>query len=256
MLSKEELTKLYTGGLSLDKIAVRQGISRNGVRYWMGKYNIPTRPRCEAGFVGYWGLKPNLPKQFDIGQIKDLYYSKGLSAEDIGRMFNRKSSSVYRFMKGCGLARRLPKESNEIKYSKQALSFCPKPHLSTKEKTLKTAGIMLYWAEGAKRFSTVDLANSDPRMVGLFVRFLRQICMVKEDRLRVQLYCYCNQDVPSLKSFWSALTKIPESQFIKPYVRTDFKKEKINKMPYGLVHIRYSDKKLLEQIKRWIEEFI
>jgi len=41
---------------------------------------------------------------------------------------------------------------------------------------------------------------------------------------------------------------IPKNQFSKPYVRKDFKIEKVNKMPRGLVHIRYYDVKLLRQI--------
>ena len=31
--------------------------------------------------------------------------------------------------------------------------------------------------------------------------------------------------------------------------------EKKLKMPYGLVHIRYSDKKLLLLIKKWIDDY-
>jgi Tat protein secretion system quality control protein TatD with DNase activity len=32
--------------------------------------------------------------------------------------------------------------------------------------------------------------------------------------------------------------------------------EKQNKMPYGLVHIRYSDKKLLALIQKWTKEYL
>ena len=34
-----------------------------------------------------------------------------------------------------------------------------------------------------------------------------------------------------------------------------FRKGKENKMPYGLVHIRYNDKKLLFLVKQWIKEY-
>ena len=46
------------------------------------------------------------------------------------------------------------------------------------------------------------------------------------------------------------------NQFIKPYIREDFKVDKIDKMKYGLVHIRYSDKKLFLQIKKWTDEYL
>lgn len=51
------------------------------------------------------------------------------------------------------------------------------------------------------------------------------------------------------------MTRIPKSQFTKPYVRNDFRKEKEGKMKCGMVHIRYADKKLLAQIMKWMEEF-
>ena len=65
------------------------------------------------------------------------------------------------------------------------------------------------------------------------------------------LYCYANQNAESLKKFWSTLSGVPLKQFPKPYVRQDFKKEKIGKMPHGLIHVRYFDKKLYIQFEQW-----
>jgi len=264
MIIKDELEKLYKKGLSLDKIAEKKSLSRAGVQYWMEKYNIPKRPRFESGFLGYWGIKKNQPppKDITIGNIEELYFKNGLSAADIAKLFNRSIGAVYRFMERSKLPRRLANETNNLKYEKKELSFKIKKRLTTNDKKLKIAGIMLYWAEGYKnlaksaRGGTIDLANSDPQMIKVFLKFLREICGIKEDKLRVQLYCYANQNVDYLKRFWSKLTKISTAQFIKPYVREDFKIEKIGKMKYGLVHIRYSDKKLFLQIKKWTENYL
>lgn len=259
MLTKEKLQKMYESGLSLDKIATRENLSRAGVQYWMKKFNISTRPSYEAGFYGYWGLgrKGSLPKKITVEDIKELYFKQGLSAEDVGKLFNRTVGGVYRFMKKNRLPRRAAYQTNNLKYLKKETSFTIKKKLTVSEKSLKMAGVMLYWAEGFKATEwSVDLANSDPRMITVFLKFLRTICGVEESRLRVQLYCYTNQDVSFLKKYWSGLTGIPISQFIKPYIRKDFKVAKTGKMKYGLVHIRYSDKKLLQQIKIWIEECI
>jgi len=54
---------------------------------------------------------------------------------------------------------------------------------------------MLCWAEGAKTGKTVDLANSDPGIVALFLAFLRGICGIAESRLRVLLYAHADQDI-------------------------------------------------------------
>lgn len=122
---------------------------------------------------------------------------------------------------------------------------------------MKGIGTMLYWCEGYKteQSSTVDFANSDPHMIAVFVRFLRTVCGVNEARLRVYLYQYSNQDTDTLIRFWSRITGIPTTQFTKPYVRTGFREDKKDKMPHGLIHIRYHDKKLLLLIKDWIGEY-
>lgn len=127
-----------------------------------------------------------------------------------------------------------------------------------KDRELKAMGTMLYWAEGfqSNYADIVDFANSKPAMITLFLKFLRRICGIDESRLRVYLYCYSNQNVEGLINYWSKLTGIPKLQFTKPYVRQDFKVEKIGKMKHGLIHIRYYDKKLLELIKKWTEEYV
>src|SRR3989344_1670152 len=190
--------------------------------------------------------------------IKKLYYKEGLSTIEIGKELAVSEWVVLSFMRRNDMARRTFFEANQKKFERKPLSFSIKKNLSVKEKELKTAGAMIYWAEGAKAVNsawTIDFANSNTSMVKLFLKFLREICRVDEKRLIVQLYCYSNQGVEDLKKYWYKETRIPLTQFIKPYVREDFLPEKIGKMKYGLVHIRYSDKKLLLQIGRWIEEY-
>ena len=100
----------------------------------------------------------------------------------------------------------------------------------------------------------MDFANSDSSMIFIFLKFLREVCGVNEDKLRIYLYCYSNQNIDKIRRYWSRLLKVPIKQFSKPYVRKDFRLDKAGKMPYGLVHIRYYDKKLLHLIRGWIEE--
>lgn len=153
--------------------------------------------------------------------------------------------------------RRDRSESRKAQFEGEPLSFTARRNLTAQEQRLKIMGVMLYWAEGFKRESAagIDFANSDPAMVKIFVRFLREICGVDERRLRCSVYCYSNHDSSKLIAFWSHLVRIPRSQFIKTYVRSDFKLEKVNRMPNGLIHVRYSDKKLLRIVLGWIEDY-
>ncbi|MEK7093057.1 MAG: hypothetical protein AAB927_01070 [Patescibacteria group bacterium] len=123
-------------------------------------------------------------------------------------------------------------------------------------KELNAIGAMLYWAEGHKTSSApgIDFANSDPRMLVLFMKFLRSRYHLDEKRLRVYIYCYANQPIDGLKEYWSKLLGIPRPQFTKPYVREN-PTMNARQMPYGLVHIRYSDKKLLLDVLNLIESY-
>ena len=101
----------------------------------------------------------------------------------------------------------------------------------------------------------VDFANSDKDMILLFLKFLRRVCGIDEKKLRVYSYFYSNQDISKNINYWSKLTRVSKKQFSKPYIRDGFKEEKRDKMPYGLIHIRYNDKKLLNLILSWIGEY-
>lgn len=187
-------------------------------------------------------------------EIIKLYWDNGLSATEIGKIFKVTKWQVLKRMIKYGIPRRKQWETIKIQYEKQPLSYKLKIKLTPKEQELQQAALMLYWAEGSKRSPySVDLANSDEKMEILFLKALRNIYNINEAKLRVYLYCYANQNIKKLIDHWSKLLDIPESQFTKPYVRKDFDPNKIKRMPFGMIHLRYADKKLLVQIKTEID---
>lgn len=193
-----------------------------------------------------------------LPSIKNLYYRQGLGVPKVAKKLGVSTDAVYYFMRHHGLARRTFSEENALRFGRKKPSFKVRTHLTKSLEQLKTIGVMLYWAEGfqAAPAQVVDLANSKPEMITLFLKFLRRVCGIREQKLRAYLYCYSNQNTKELIRFWSTITKIPPTRFTKPYVRQDFKKEKIGKMKYGLLHVRYYDKKLLELIRKWIAGYV
>ena len=128
----------------------------------------------------------------DLKRIEYLYYKKDYSAREVAKDFKVSIDCIYYFMRYYNLPRRTFFESNRVRFERKKLSFSLKRRLTEKEKQLKVAGIMLYWAEGAKvnfndRNWTIDFANSNPGMVKLFLKFLRLICGVDEKRIRIYL---------------------------------------------------------------------
>ncbi|MBI4125498.1 MAG: hypothetical protein HY466_06195 [Deltaproteobacteria bacterium] len=188
-----------------------------------------------------------------IESVKNLY-AEGLSVREVAGKLSVSMNSVYKLMRRKGIPRRSSAETNNFRYLRKAPSFKPSYVEFVHQAMLKTMGVALYWGEGAKRGWSIDFANSDPRMVKIFVKFLREICGVKESKLGLYLYCYPQHDVDELMNFWSKVTDIPREKFSKPYVRTDAKGKLGSKMKHGLIHVRYHDKKLVMQINKWIEE--
>lgn len=166
--------------------------------------------------------------------------------------------AVTYFMRRNNMERRSFSEDRRLRFANKPPSFVFKK-TSKRVEELKILGSMLYWGEGYKGNDSnpanlVDFANSDPSMVGLFMEFLRSVFALNESKFRVLLYCYSNQDLNSLVRYWSGVTRLSPKSFSKPFVKKCSDKTN-GKMKYGLVHIRYYDKKLLLEIKKMINSY-
>jgi hypothetical protein len=193
--------------------------------------------------------------KMDSVRIKSLYWDENYTIAQIAAKLGIPFWSLYYFMARSDIARRNRSEAAYISSSLKP-QFKIKTSLSTREEKLKIAGTMLYWAEGTLRGNTVDFANSNPNMVELFLMFLRQVCGIDEQRLRLYLYAYPQHDVTNIKSFWSKVTGISLEQFTKPHINLNGSNPSTRRLPYGVVHVRYNDKKLLTTIAHWIDEYV
>ena len=123
-------------------------------------------------------------------------------------------------------------------------------------KELKLIGIALYWAEGYKglAWKSVSFTNTDSEMVKLMMRWFRTVCNVDENKFRIRIQCHGMEKVKEAEEYWSKITGIPTSQFIKSYVKISptSKKKMGNLVPYGICNIRIADILLLTKIKGWI----
>lgn len=117
------------------------------------------------------------------------------------------------------------------------------------------AGLMLYWGEGDnKSHSSVRLANTDPRMIKLFFRFLKQCCGIPPARIRVDLFLYPDLSPLSTRRFWSGYLGISEEQVSKPQVirsRNFYGLHPSKRLQYGVCTIRVNSGGLKEQMRVW-----
>lgn len=189
--------------------------------------------------------------------INKLYLEDGLSMAQIAEKLKLSASTVrYRLDKN-GIQRRSRSESINkwylTKFNKKPFKL--KSSLSADEINLRTAGIMLYWAEGGKSGNVVKFTNSDPEMVRIFLKFLRIICGIDKDRLKALIHIYPDHDEKKLLSLWVKKTGIPKEHFYKSYLHQGKPGTYKNKSRYGTLAISYPDKRLLEIILKWIDGY-
>lgn len=123
-------------------------------------------------------------------------------------------------------------------------------------------GMALYWGEGHKEKlhgSLVQLGNSDPYLIKIFLEWLYKTCKISKSEIGFRIYLHetARHKLKEVQQYWSKTTGFP----IKDFQRITWKKNKINthrknvgKDYFGL--LRVSVKKsinLNRKIQGWIE---
>lgn len=121
-------------------------------------------------------------------------------------------------------------------------------------------GVSLYWTKGYKKpiiingkikaQHAVSITNSDPQLVKIFLRFLRETCTVAEEKVTVGLRITEHQNAGYLLDFWSKTTGISPNKFQKVYYGKNMEN---NILPYGTVQIRVNNTELYHKIMGWID---
>ncbi len=130
-------------------------------------------------------------------------------------------------------------------------------------KELKIIGAMLYVCEGTKArrdsrtkngyIYSIELTNSDPKIVRVFSIFLQKIIEADWSRVRGQLFIYPDLREKNLVKYWSKISNIPVTQFQKTItLRSKISKFKPN--PLGTFKLRYSCKSDFLKLESIIEK--
>lgn len=216
--------KLRIRGRSYGEIARLLGIPRSTLSSWFSGLILPQEAR---------------------DRLKKRIYEKSIKA-----LIKRNAEQTY-------LAE---KRAKQIRYASKSEVG------RTSKRDLLIVGIALYWAEGYKKpkFKNgkirmghpVSLTNSDPNLIKLFLRFLREVCLVPEARIRAGVRIFEHQNENYLMDFWQKITQIDSGRFGKVYKTVSVssqKKRPFNILPYGTVQIKVADTNLYHKIMGWID---
>jgi hypothetical protein len=133
------------------------------------------------------------------------------------------------------------------------------------DKDLTLIGSSLYICEGTRERITkrtngqkqkifaIEFTNMDPRVINIFLKFLRKVIKADEKRIKAELFIYPDHDEIQLKEFWAKLTDIPLGRFNKT-IRLKQKNIKFKPNPLGILKIRYSHKKHFLKMRSIIEK--
>jgi transposase-like protein len=120
-------------------------------------------------------------------------------------------------------------------------------------------GAALYWGEGTKserNYCCFAFVNSDPKMVFVFMRFIREVLLAPENVIRAGIHIYKSIDRDEAKAFWSSVTGLSKELFyiVVQVSRIMGKKQRPqNTLPFGTVVIKLNGRKWFFLIKGMIE---
>ena len=119
-------------------------------------------------------------------------------------------------------------------------------------------GCMLYWAEGTKNRSSLQFTNSDPVMMSVFMRFIRDEMMIPNEKVRVLIQCYTDfHNRREIEDYWLNLLGLGRHSLMKtrenPYTKMSTGSR--CSLEYGTCRIQVNDQSVLQRIYGSIQEF-
>lgn len=104
---------------------------------------------------------------------------------------------------------------NRLIREKQYVDEAREEFYRKKNNPLFLIGLSLYWAEGAKRSSSLQFMNSDPEMIKVFVNWLEQIEGLDRQNLYYRLFIHKPYAHENCEEFWADYLKVPVEKFKK-----------------------------------------
>ncbi len=152
------------------------------------------------------------------------------------------------------------KVNTQQRINKEKQLFAQGESLTSKltRNELFVVGVALYWGEGFKNKyeHRLGFCNTDPQMIKFYISWLEKVLHVKKEDLvaRLTLNMSYQEKGKEIECYWSNITKIPLTQFTKPfYQHSQWKKQfKIDEY-HGVLRIHVKNSlEYLWEMRGWI----
>lgn len=139
--------------------------------------------------------------------------------------------------------KRGPFKSGQIKHNQRVKDIERIKKLAREElgaitkRDLWVLGLGLYIGEGSKAYETTQIINSNPNIIKLAIKWLKDICGVNNENITVTMHLYPDNNEKECANYWEKITNIPLKQFRKTQIdrRVNKSNNKKRKLPYGTV---------------------
>jgi hypothetical protein len=184
---------------------------------------------------------------FSKSLLEELYLMNKLSMKEIAMQHSCSVHKVEYWMKQYSIQRRSRSEANYQKYNPTGDPFKIKKNLDKNELYLKGIAVGIYWGEGNKRnIHSVRVGNTDPKLIYIFTRFLREICCVREDKIRFGIQLFSDVNEEEAVQFWMNNLNITKKQILPTISRIQSGKIGTYKSKniYGVMTVQVNNRKL------------
>lgn len=177
--------------------------------------------------------------------------------KEIANDFGVPEKRILYWMQKHNIKRRCWSEATYVKRNPGGDPFRIKERLTEEERALFYIVVGLYLGEGAKyeNCAGVALGNTDPLIIRMFLKFLKEICGVEERKIKLELNIYNDVKLETALEYWSLVTELPFPNFVKPVVREARKGNYKHWSRFGTLTVIVRNRKLLRKMLGWCERY-
>jgi transcriptional regulator with XRE-family HTH domain len=188
--------------------------------------------------------------------LEELYNQQKLSMAEIAERLGCSQNKVAYWMVKHEIPRRDISEAIYRWHNPDGDPFEVQALSSEDERALFYLAVALYIGEGKKRGHDVSLSNTDPRVIRIFLRFLRKICGVDESKVWAWINIFDDAGLEEAQRYWEESTGLLSSQFYKPVVRPQKGGSYSNLSEHGTLTVGVSNTNLRDIVLNWCEEYL
>lgn len=226
---------------------------------------------------------------FDIMKIKEkeqaiLLRKQGKTYDEIRKIISVSKSTLSLWLRSVGLAKKQKQRVTEkrllalqrghkkwrqmrVDRANKIIQEARADISKINKQQLFFMGVMLYWAEGSKEKEHrpgqgVYFSNSDPKMISIFLLWLRKIFLIPDERLLVDIYIHESHKsrIIEIKRYWAKETGLLLSKFDKIYFKKHTIKtnrKKIDNDYFGQIRLKVRrSTDLNRKISGWIQGIV